>query len=379
MKYLVDLDLNKQELLNAVVQNLSAAPASAIEGQIYYDTGEKSLFQYDGTNWVNLSNIYEHPTFTAYNFDSTELGGAKVLGTFETNEEGHVIAASTRTLSLAQLGFTGDTDANNYVHPTITIQDDIVAPLEGATVISDVNVNSEGHVTGFVTRNLTAADLSFLIDDLATATGTTWSSQKIADELASINSNITGALIYQGGYDAEQDSPALAGTTSGIEKGYTYTVTVGGSFNGQDVQIGDMIIAEIDDPSGINDWTVVNKNIPDIIAASESAAGIIKIANQTEVDEGTNDAKAVTPLKLATYVNAQNDANNFAADFGDGTANQFDIVHNFGTKDVIVEIFDNSTGETVIVDILRFDNNTVRLTTNTTPTTDQYRVVVRKI
>ena len=36
-------------------------------------------------------------------------------------------------------------------------------------------------------------------------------------------------------------------------------------------------------------------------AASESAAGIIEIATQTETNTGTDDTRAVTPLKLATY------------------------------------------------------------------------------
>ena len=53
IKQLVDLDLSKNQLLNAVVQNL--APA---DGQIYWDTTANSLFAYDLTNtaWIDLGS-----------------------------------------------------------------------------------------------------------------------------------------------------------------------------------------------------------------------------------------------------------------------------------------------------------------------------------
>ena len=136
------------------------------------------------TNTLTISStdnntVYSHPTYTGDDFsvDTGPLTGATVVSDIDINVTtdtlGHVTDAngvvSTRTLTLGDLGYTGATDANKYVHPTHP-GDDInldTGPLTGATVISDLDFNvttdTLGHVTDanatYSTRNLTYSDV----------------------------------------------------------------------------------------------------------------------------------------------------------------------------------------------------------------------------
>ena len=119
------------------------------------------------------------------------------------------------------------------------------------------------------------------------------------ETIANLN-DVTGLLDFHGGYNALTNTPNLVNPPSGTTfKGDFYIVTVAGTFYGTALEVGDSLFASVDNPTTLSGWVIVQGNVA---YATETIAGIILLATQTEVNTGTNNSKAVTPLTLATYV-----------------------------------------------------------------------------
>ena len=121
----------------------------------------------------------------------------------------------------------------------------------------------------------------------------------------------SGALIFQGGYNAATNTPDLDGTPSAaIKKGWTYAVTAAGSFFTEVVEDGDLLIAESDSPTALSDWTVVQNNIG-IATAGSTDGGTTKgiagfdSANFTVTANGWAQIKAggISDAELASTFN----------------------------------------------------------------------------
>ena len=83
----------------------------------------------------------------------------------------------------------------------------------------------------------------------------------------------SGALIFQGGYNAATNTPDLdVSPSASIKQGWTYAVTTAGNFFAEAVEDGDLLIAESDAPTSLADWTVVQNNIGVATAGSSDGA-----------------------------------------------------------------------------------------------------------
>jgi Repeat of unknown function (DUF5907) len=128
------LDLNKNELRNPQVHNLAAAPGTPVKGQLYMNTGDNTLYFYDGTAWVSTRGAGTPPDATTSSKGLIQLAGdlggtaaspqiaAGVITDAEVaaaNKDGAVGVASMRTLGTgAQQALAGTTRLDQLAAPT---------------------------------------------------------------------------------------------------------------------------------------------------------------------------------------------------------------------------------------------------------------------
>ena len=98
-------------------------------------------------NVADGANNYSHPTHPGddASIDTGALTGATVISDLDfnitTDTLGHVTDANatvaTRTLTLANLGYTGATDANNFTYSHPNHSGDVTSSGDGATTIAN--------------------------------------------------------------------------------------------------------------------------------------------------------------------------------------------------------------------------------------------------
>jgi hypothetical protein len=336
------------------------------------------------TDWVNAK-------LTGYITAVNLALGTRTATTMPiTNTAGTGVTLPVVTTALAGLMSAADktkldgiaTGANNYVHPTVNPGAHPFATelTSGLLVLSQLVVNNEGHVTTVKGRNLTAADIAAVMINDAINNGTTqtWSSTKIFTEIQNaITQAGAGALIYKGEYNPVTNTPNVGLPATGVKTGWTYVVSVDGTFLGESVEAGDMIIAKIDNPGTTRaNWQIVNKNIPAIVAASTTVAGIIMIATTAEALAGVDNTKAITPLTLAAVLDSR--VGGYAANIGDGSTLSYTVTHGLNTQDVSITLFRVSDRAVVYAQTAAPSATTVTVAFNVAPASGAYRVVIKK-
>jgi len=69
----------------------------------------------------------------------------------------------------------------------------------------------------------------------------------------------------------------------------------------------------------------------------------------------------------------------YVTSIGNGSATSYTVTHNLNSKDVIVQLYDVSSFDTVIADVVRTSVDVVTVDFSTAPTTNDIRVLVQKI
>lgn len=120
-------------------------------------------------------------------------------------------------------------------------------------------------------------------------------------------------------------------------------------------------------------WTTFGAVAP---SSSETVAGVIEIATQVETDAGTDDVRAITPLKLKT---SKLFNKTFSQSVGDGSATSFNVDHNLATRNLVVSVFKNSGNyDEVEAEVTRPTANRVTVAfAGTAPAAAAYMVVVQ--
>ena len=227
-----------------------------------------------------------------------------------------------------------------------------------------------------------------------------------------VDQAVTGALSYQGGYNPSTNTPDLTTSPNSIEKGWTYTITADGTFFGEQLRVGDVLIAEVNDPSALADWTTVQNNI-DLASLTQVGIGNVNIDGAGNKDglslayaSGTatvgldinslpnlsiaitaadllsleiplyngDNSDANEKVEVATLLSAASSQTSFATTITDTAT----ISHGLASSDVIVQLYDITTGETVYADVDRISTTQVTITFAATPT-NSVRVLVQKI
>lgn len=127
MKYFSNIDLNKNELQNARIQNLGTAPASAVKGQIYFNNVDNLFYGFDGASWINLGKVLNgNEIVTLINGSSSKLEDKNLSTAVNDAISKRHSHGNSSILNAMEQAFTTalknkldgiETGANNYTHP----------------------------------------------------------------------------------------------------------------------------------------------------------------------------------------------------------------------------------------------------------------------
>lgn len=421
-KFLVSVDLNKNELLNARIQNLGSAPSNPVSGQIYYNTGTNILYFYNGTEWTPASGSTEviqdiigstvlaGTALTATYNDTAgthtirlndtavtagSYGSATQIPTFTVDAQGRLTAASTASVA-TNLSIAADTgtDTVDLLTDTLTVSGgegiDVAVTNNTITVSAEDATYTNKGVASFSSTDFTVAAgaVSLNKDPVITLSGDVTGSATMTN-LASVTISTT----------IEPNSVALGTDTTG-----SYVSTIVGSSGEITVSGSGSESAAV--TIGLPDDVSITGNLS--IGGNLDVAGSINSINTTEVNivdnkvvlntnvTGTPSADAGVKVNRGTSTDVELLWNETADQWtltNDGTnyheitrkykttlntsATSYTLTHNLGTKDIITSIYEVASPYAQIeADVEHTSDSVVTIKFAVAPASGEYRVVV---
>ena len=440
-KFVTNLDLNQNQILNATFEKLAADPNSGLfEGRMFYHTGEDAIKYYTGAAWETLikgiSSTGDHDAALTVGESNGSITLTLNLAT--ASEAGLLSAAFYSDLNAATASNTNSTlakrdasgrlqvtapsadlDAANKAYvdsarsgldvkqsvrlatnaalPTFShLSGVLTASANGGLSIDGVTLSDPADVgIRVLVKNETSGNAPYNGIYTVTAVGdesNPWVLTRATD--ADSNTEVTpGLFVFVEQGTAWADSGWVLTTDGTITLGSTSLTFVQFSAAGQSIagngltKTGNTI-----DVVGTADRIVANSDSIDIASTYVGQSSITTLGTiTTGVWNGTDVAVADGGTGASNASTARTNLADTSAGFttstpvlarvaaqsvGNTIDTSFTITHNFGTRDVVVQVFDSATYETVIADTVRSSTNAVAVTFSTAPGNNAYRVVV---
>jgi hypothetical protein len=378
--YLTNIDLNTNELQNAVIQNLSSAPTSGNkEGRIYYDSTTKVLRYYGNGAWHNIAaggTAASTVTLTGDVTGTANVDPATGIITLNTT-----IGSSFATKSYADnAASTAQSNAESYTDSAISTE-----ITNRNSAIATAKSDAESYTDSKISTEVSDRNSAISV---ALSTAESYTDSAISTEVSNRNTAITNA-INSATTAIESYADNAASTAQSNAEGYTdnafsnftdptfnsVTVTNNVTVNG-DLDVKGTLTAINKQEIDLSDNTIVlNSNFTSGIP-SQDAAITVKRGSANDVNIIWSEANKDWTLT--------NDGNNYFAiarkavfTIGDASNTSFDVHHYLGTRDVTVMVRENNAEYNVVeTDIRMKDDNFVTIAFTDAPALNAYKVII---
>ena len=422
-KYAVSLDLNKNELLNARIQNLGSAPSNPVSGQIYYNNVSNVLFFYNGTEWTPASGsteviqdvigssvlagtaltaTYNDPAgTTTLKLNDTAVtagsyGSTTKIPSFTVDAQGRLTAASESDVA-TNLSIAGDTgtDTVNLLSDTLTVSGgegiDVAVTNNTITVSAEDATYTNKGVASFSPTDftVTAGAVSLNKDPVITLSGDVTGSATMTNlGDVTITTTVQPNSVELGADTTGDYVATIVGTANEItvspNSGESAAVTIGLPDNVEitgNLQVG----GNLNVIGTVNSVNTTQINIEDNkVKLNSNATGTPTADAGILVERGTSaDAEILWNETSDVWQigqvggNYHNIARKYATTIGDGAATSYTVTHNLGTKDLTVQIFETTADYNQIeADVQHTSDSAVTVKFASAPTAGEYRVVI---